>query len=119
MGPDAPLLLLLDVHDQHVPHLAGGARQQQVLGVVAHGYEVVGLLLGELVGGDDVQDLEREEINEVDLIGERHHHLLEPYLHGKDVGLEGDVRNNVVAVWVEWGVLSSKIAMRYETKAEF
>lgn len=119
MGPDAPLLLLIDVHDQDIPHLVGRACQKQVLGVVAHRYEVVGLLLGELVGRDDVQYLKREEINEVDLISQRHHHFFESYLHGKDVGLEGNIRNNVVAIWVEVGVLSSKIAMRYDTKAEF
>lgn len=119
MGADAALLLLLDVHEQHVPHLVGRARQKQVFGVVAHGDQVVWLLLGELVGGDDVQYLEREEVDEVDLIGERHHHFFEADLHGEDVGLEGDVRNDVVAVWVEWGVLSSKIAMRYDTNAEF
>lgn len=119
MGPDAPLLLLLHVHHQHIPHLVGRACQKQVLGVVAHRDQVVGLLLGELVGRDHVQHLQREEINEVDLIRQRHHHFFESYLHGKDVGLEGDIRNNVVAIWVEGGVLSSKIAMRYDTKAEF
>lgn len=119
MSADPSLLLLIDVHDQNMPYLVGRACKKQILGVVAHRYEVVGLLFRELEGWDDVQYLKREEINEVNFIGECDNHFFESYLHGEYVGLEGDICNDVVTICLVYGVLSSKIAMRYDTNAEF
>ena len=119
MCPDAALSFVVHVYHQHVSHFHCWTRHQEVFGVVAERDEVVWLLLWEAVGGDDVDDLHRQEVHQIDAVGQCHYHFLEANLDCEDIGLEGGVRDDVVAAWMEGGLLSSKTAMRLAINEEF
>jgi hypothetical protein len=119
VGTDLALLFLSYEDQQEFAEVEAGAGEHKILRVVAQRYQVVGLLFGELGSGDDVLNCEVEEVNDVDAAGECDYQFAEPYFGCEHVGIEVDVADDVVEVWVGVWVLSSKMATRLAGKVVF
>ena len=84
----------------------------EVVEVIGERHQIVDLVLLKLEGFDDVLNLHGVEVHKKDLVVECDYYLILPYLDLHDLGIEGDIGDDLLCFCVGEVVLSSKMASR-------
>jgi len=96
-----------------VASVGAGGGQDEVVGVVGEGDEVVDLVVLEFGSLDDVLDFEVEEVDQEDLVIQRDHYLVQPDLHLPYLRTEVHLRDYLLPLSITKTLLSSNIANRF------
>lgn len=96
MSLNLPLGLAGEVDEEDMAIFDAGDCEEGVGVVVGEGDEAVDFVLLEAEGLDHVLDLHGEEVDQEDLVVERHCDLVLPDAHLLDLGTEGDVGDDLL-----------------------
>lgn len=82
----------------------------EVVEVIRQRHQIIDLVLLKFEGFDDVLNLHRVQVNKKDLVEECDYDFILAYLDLHDLGIEGEISDDLLRFWIDEGVLSSKMA---------